>query len=119
PGECLGSSTCRARPFGCREGPGEHQCQLIQGKGSGEGAGPAAYDGAVQGAEAVASGVSQGAETVASTVSQAAGTVASDVQSTVAGASTQVKQVPSRLRQMVEANPVPLGLVGIALGGAL
>jgi ribosome recycling factor len=76
-------------------------------------------DGAVQGAEAVASGVSQGAETVASTVSQAAGTVVSDVQSTVVGASSRVKHMPSRLRHMVEANPVPLGLVGIALGSAV
>jgi ribosome recycling factor len=67
----------------------------------------------------VTDGAVQGAEAVTSTLSQAAGTVASDVQSTVAGASTQVKQMPSRLRHMVEANPVPLGLVGIALGSAV
>jgi len=64
-------------------------------------------DGVVQGAEAVGSGAVHGATSVAS-----------GVQSTVTGASNQAKQMPGRLRHLVEENPVRLGLVAAALGGA-
>jgi len=65
-------------------------------------------DTAVHGAEAVVGGV-------ASSVTS----VASGVGSTVTGAGSQVKQMPGRLRHMVEENPMRLGLVGVALGSAV
>ena len=74
--------------------------------------------GVAQGAGTVVDGVVQGAEAVGSGAVHGATSVASGVQSTVTGASNQAKQMPGRLRHLVEENPVRLGLVAAALGGA-
>ncbi len=74
-------------------------------------------DGVTQGASTVAGGVAHGAEAVGGGVAHGVTTVASGVQSTVTGAGNQAKQMPGRLRHMVEENPMRLGLVAVALGG--
>lgn len=83
-------------------------------------------DGVSNAAGQVQDGISSAADQVQETASQVAG----QVQDTVSGAASQVqeaagtiasqaKQAPNRLRQMIEDNPIPLGLVALALGGAV
>jgi gas vesicle protein len=80
-------------------------------------------------ADAVANQVQTGVSTAAGQVQQAAGQVAEQVQTGVSTAAEQVQQtagqvtttvqqVPGRTRRMIEDNPIPLGLVALALGGA-
>lgn len=76
----------------------------------------AATDQVAQTATDVAGGVVQGAEAVGSGVAHGATSVASGVQNTVTSAGSQAKQMPGRLRHMVEENPVRLGIVAAALG---
>ena len=71
------------------------------------------------------SGISGATDQVQETASEIGGQVqetvsgaADQVQQTAGQLVTQAQQVPSRLRQIIETNPVPLGLVGIALGSA-
>lgn len=80
-------------------------------------------------AGSVAGQVQSGMSTAAEQVQETAGQVAEQAQQVVTGAAGQVQQAagqvtttvqraPGRLRHMVEENPVPLGLVALALGGA-
>jgi hypothetical protein len=68
-----------------------------------------AATGAAQAATGVAGSVADG-------VVQGTGAVASTVQQTVVGAGSQVKAAPSRLRQMVDENPMRLGVIAMAVG---
>jgi len=74
---------------------------------------------ATDGIGTLVEGAVQGAETVVSGVAHSVTSLASEVEGTITDASTHVKQVPGRLRLMVEENPIRLGLVGIALGSAV
>jgi len=85
---------------------------------------------AQDGISSAAGQVQQTATEVAGQVQDTASEVAGQVQSTIKGAAGQVqetagtlastaKQAPSRLRQMIEDNPVSLGLLALALGGAV
>lgn len=76
----------------------------------------------------VAGQVQDGVSTAATQVQETATQVASQVQDTVSGAAghvketagnlaTQAKQAPNRFRTMIETNPLPLGLLALALGG--
>lgn len=49
---------------------------------------------------------------------QVMSSAADHVQESAGHVSTTVQQVPAKTRRMIEANPVPLGLVAIALGSA-
>ena len=71
-----------------------------------------------EGAGTVADSVVQGAGSVGSGVASGAASVAGGVQGTVAGATNQAKQMPGRLRHMVEENPMRLGMVAVAIGSA-
>lgn len=82
------------------------------------------------GISSAADQVQETATDLAGQVQDAATQVAGQVQETVTGAAGQVqekagtiasqaKQAPSRLRQLIEDNPVSLGLVALALGGAV
>lgn len=73
----------------------------------------------------VQSGISTAAGQVQQTASQVAGqaqsamtVAAGQVQDTAGQLTTQVQQVPSRTRRMIEENPLPLGLVALAVGSA-
>ncbi|MGI8405522.1 MAG: DUF3618 domain-containing protein [Thermomicrobiales bacterium] len=76
----------------------------------------------------VAGQVQDGVSTAATQVQETATQVASQVQDTVSGAAghvketagslaTQAKQAPNRFRTMIGTNPLPLGLLALALGG--
>jgi phage-related protein len=68
-----------------------------------------------QGAVSAATGQ---AEEAAVHVLDAAGNVVSGAQSTVATTADGVKGLSDRIKQVINTNPVPAGLVAVALGGA-
>lgn len=49
-------------------------------------------------------------------VQNAAGTAANQVQETAGQLTDQVQNLPARLKQMINTNPVPMGLAAVALG---
>jgi uncharacterized protein YjbJ (UPF0337 family) len=69
-------------------------------------------------ASSVADQVTETATDVAGQVTDTVTSAAGHVQETASQVATQAQQAPSRLRHMIEENPVPLGLVALALGGA-
>ena len=75
--------------------------------------------GQVQGAVSSATDqVTEKASGVAGQVTDTVTSAAGQVQETAGQVATKAQQTPSKLRHMIEENPVPLGLVALALGGA-
>lgn len=77
-----------------------------------------AVDQAEKTASEIAGKVQETVTGAAGQVQEAATGTAGQVKETTSKLSGQVKQLPTRLRQSVGANPVPLGLVAVALGSA-